>query len=115
MAELKCTKCGGVELFLEPKGAQTGLYCEKCGWLKWVSGKDLPIVKHQLEHNEKSSNADNNFSKWKADFTAEQLAEMIDGRCTICPTKAYCNSVNGLVTNPDDLSCKNVIIKWASL
>lgn len=40
-----CHKCGSTDIFIKQNGSQTGLYCsEGCGWLKWVSKKELPLV-----------------------------------------------------------------------
>lgn len=49
-----CPKCGSMDVFIEEKGSQNGLYCsEGCGWIKWVSKKDLPYVREQIEDNKK--------------------------------------------------------------
>lgn len=35
-----CKKCGSLDLYIEVKGSNTGLYCSDCGaWIKWL-GKD---------------------------------------------------------------------------
>ena len=47
-----CPKCGSMDVFIEEKGNQSGLYCsEGCGWIKWISKKDLPYVRKQIEDN----------------------------------------------------------------
>lgn len=47
-----CPKCGSMDVFIEEKGSQNGLYCsEGCGWIKWISKKDLPYVRKQIEEN----------------------------------------------------------------
>lgn len=44
---ITCRKCGIVDGFTEKKGAQTGLYCDKCGrWIKWLSGDEARLFKH---------------------------------------------------------------------
>lgn len=33
-----CPKCGSMDVFIEERGSQNGLYCsEGCGWIKWIS------------------------------------------------------------------------------
>ena len=47
-----CNKCGSLDVFMEEKGSQTGLYCsDGCGWIKWVSKKDIPYARKQIENN----------------------------------------------------------------
>lgn len=53
-----CPKCGSMDVFIEEKGSQNGLYCsEGCGWIKWISKKDLPYLRKQIEDN-KSTKAE---------------------------------------------------------
>ena len=42
-----CKKCGGVDLYIEEKATNTGLYCGDCGaWLKWVSKDEIRAFQH---------------------------------------------------------------------
>lgn len=44
---ITCKKCGIVDGFIEEKGAQAGLYCDKCGrWIKWLSRDEARLFKH---------------------------------------------------------------------
>lgn len=44
---ITCRECGIVDGFTEKKGAQIGLYCDKCGrWIKWLSGDEARLFKH---------------------------------------------------------------------
>ncbi len=41
---ITCNKCGIVNGFIEKKGIQTGLYCNKCGrWIKWLSRDEVRL------------------------------------------------------------------------
>ena len=41
---ITCNKCGIVNGFIEEKGAQTGLYCNKCGkWIKWLTKDEIRL------------------------------------------------------------------------
>lgn len=41
---ITCNKCGIVNGFIEKKGIQTGLYCDKCGrWIKWLSRDEVRL------------------------------------------------------------------------
>ena len=52
MKNYGCPKCGSVDLFIKDNGNQKGLYCsEGCGWIKWVSKKELAIVEEFLNSN----------------------------------------------------------------
>lgn len=54
MKNYGCPKCGSVDVFIEPKGNQTGLYCsEGCGWIKWIPKKELPLVERFINENKK--------------------------------------------------------------
>lgn len=68
---ITCNKCGIVKGFIEEKGNQTGLYCNKCGkWIKWLTKDE----KRLFAHNDKSkmTNADRIRS-----MTDEELAEFL--------------------------------------
>lgn len=42
-----CNKCGIVNGFVEEKGSQVGLYCNKCGkWIKWMTKDEARLFKH---------------------------------------------------------------------
>ena len=44
---ITCNKCGIVNGFIEEKGTQVGLYCNKCGkWIKWLTKDDARLFKH---------------------------------------------------------------------
>lgn len=44
---ITCNKCGIVNGFIEEKGTQTGLYCNKCGkWIKWLTKDEARLFKH---------------------------------------------------------------------
>ena len=52
MKNYGCPKCGSIDIFLKDNVNQKGLYCsEGCGWIKWVSKKELPIVEEFLKQN----------------------------------------------------------------
>lgn len=61
MKNYGCPKCGSVDLFLRDNGNQKGLYCsEGCGWIKWVSKKELPIVEEFIKQNKTSIKQESN-------------------------------------------------------
>lgn len=46
--DFKCKYCGSVNLELEEKGNQTGLYCCDCGkWLKWVTKEEKRVFNNK--------------------------------------------------------------------
>lgn len=50
-----CTKCGSIDVFIDDRGEQKALMCGDCGaWLKWISKKEIPLVKRFIEENNKS-------------------------------------------------------------
>ena len=52
-----CNKCGIVKGFIEEKGNQTGLYCNKCGkWIKWLTKDEKRLFAHN--NKTKMTNAD---------------------------------------------------------
>lgn len=66
-----CNKCGIVKGFIEEKGNQTGLYCNKCGkWIKWLTKDEKRLFAHN--NKTKMTNADRIRS-----MTDEELAEFI--------------------------------------
>jgi hypothetical protein len=55
MKQYACHKCGSTDVFLNNGGAQTALVCGDCGtWLKWVSKKEIPLVKRFIESNKEA-------------------------------------------------------------
>lgn len=43
---ITCNKCGIVNGFIEEKGTQVGLYCNKCGkWIKWLTKDETRLFK----------------------------------------------------------------------
>lgn len=66
-----CNKCGIVKGFIEEKGNQTGLYCNKCGkWIKWITKDEKRLFTHN--YKSKMTNADRIRS-----MTDEELADFI--------------------------------------
>lgn len=66
-----CNKCGIVKGFIEEKGNQTGLYCNKCGkWIKWLTKDEKRLFAHN--YKSKMTNADRIRS-----MSDEELAEFI--------------------------------------
>lgn len=52
MKEYACSKCGSTDVFIDQRGVQQALCCGDCGaWLKWISKKELPLVKRYIENN----------------------------------------------------------------
>lgn len=48
MTEFRCKHCGSLNLELEEKGNQTGLYCCDCGkWLKWVTKEEKRVFNNK--------------------------------------------------------------------
>ena len=48
---ITCNKCGAVNGFIEEKGTQVGLYCDKCGkWIKWLTKDEARLM--LFKHNE---------------------------------------------------------------
>ena len=46
---MKCKKCNSENLMIIEKRPHNGLYCKDClSFIKWVSKKELPIIKHIL-------------------------------------------------------------------
>lgn len=46
--DFKCKYCGSVNLELEEKGNQTGLYCCDCGkWLKWLTKEEKRVFNNK--------------------------------------------------------------------
>lgn len=53
-----CKKCGSVNLRMEYRGSQIGLYCNDCNsYIKWVSKKELAQVQNEIEKNVKELNS----------------------------------------------------------
>ncbi|WP_291567067.1 MULTISPECIES: hypothetical protein [unclassified Clostridium] len=51
MKNYACSKCGSVDVFIDPRDNQTALVCGDCGkWLKWISKKELSLVKRFIEN-----------------------------------------------------------------
>ena len=45
-----CKKCGSLDLFIETKGSNTGLYCSDCGaWIKWLGKDEINAFNHAKE------------------------------------------------------------------
>ena len=66
-----CNKCGIVKGFIEEKGNQTGLYCNKCGkWIKWLTKDEKRLFAHN--YKSKITNADRIRS-----MTDEELADFL--------------------------------------
>lgn len=70
-----CTKCGSKDFYLEIKGNNTGLYCNKCGkWIKWLSKDEIRVFefyknnKVKVTENKSASN----------DFIKEELERFVD-------------------------------------
>ena len=52
MKNYACPKCGSIEVFIDKRGVQQALCCGDCGaWIKWISKKEMPLVKRYMESN----------------------------------------------------------------
>ena len=50
-----CDKCGSLDVFIDDRGNQKALMCGDCGkWIKWVSKKEVPLVKRFIESNQET-------------------------------------------------------------
>jgi len=50
MKNFACTHDGSLEVFIQVKGTQTGLYCSECGkWIKWLSKDEIKLAEMQIE------------------------------------------------------------------
>ena len=56
MKNFGCPHCRSVDVFMKPKGNQTGLYCGDCGkWIKWVSKSESAFVKIFIAENREAN------------------------------------------------------------
>lgn len=100
-----CNKCGIVKGFIEEKGNQTGLYCNKCGkWIKWLTKDEKRLFAHN--YKSKMTNADRIRS-----MNDEELADYIFGvsvhekPCVLCSDDCdFCKLT--------DEECKNKTLEW---
>lgn len=52
MKTYACTKCGSIDVFIDERSTHTALLCGDCGnWIKWISKKEMPLVKRWIEYN----------------------------------------------------------------
>ena len=87
-----CNKCGIVKGFIEEKGNQTGLYCNKCGkWIKWLTKDKKRLFAHN--YKSKMTNADRIRS-----MTDEELAMAL-----LCVLRNLLKS---------DKVCKDCTLAW---
>lgn len=57
MKQFVCEKCGSIDLYIETKGTQSGLYCSDCGkWIKWLGKDELRLAEKFIEGYKKNSN-----------------------------------------------------------
>lgn len=92
-----CNKCGIVKGFIEEKGNQTGLYCNKCGkWIKWLTKDE----KRLFDHNNKTkmTNADR-----IRNMTDEELAFAV-----MCPAEIDFGYEKCIY----DGSCERCTLEW---
>lgn len=63
---ITCKACGIVNGFIEEKGTQVGLYCNKCGkWIKWLNKDETRLFKHYDTHDKEIYNkAIDDFREW---------------------------------------------------
>lgn len=48
--EFTCPKCGHHKYYLQEKGNNTGVYCDKCcSWVTWIGKKDIAYFERQAE------------------------------------------------------------------
>lgn len=84
-----CKKCGSLDLHMEVKGSNTGLYCSDCGaWIKWLGKDEIRAfenaknkdVKHSWIDlvNSKLENVEINIVKKELNDLIDFLDEQID-------------------------------------
>ena len=43
-----CSKCGKIKGFIQKKGNNTGLFCDKCGkYIKWMNKDEIRLFEHE--------------------------------------------------------------------
>lgn len=64
MKNFACNKCGSIDVFIQNKGSQKGLYCSDCcSWLKWISKKESPIVEEYINRNRIENEKEENITQ----------------------------------------------------
>lgn len=49
--KFQCKKCGSDNVFIQPSGNNTGLYCGDCGkWIQWLNKDQKSLLKDKF-HN----------------------------------------------------------------
>lgn len=62
MKQFVCEKCGSIDLYINTKGTQSGLYCSDCGkWIKWLGKDELRLAERFIEdfkNNQKETDSE---------------------------------------------------------
>ena len=70
MTEEKCPACGE-DTYTEPKENRLGLYCIKCGWIRWLpqnwSDFIMPFGKYKGKTISEIKEIDFNYIQWGAE------------------------------------------------
>lgn len=70
--EFRCTKCGSLNMEVEQKGSQVGLYCADCGkWIKWLSKDEQRAFNNQNCPNDKYNKLKNKIIELIGNINAE--------------------------------------------
>lgn len=76
MNEFVCKYCGSIDLRIEEKGTQTGMYCNDCDkWLKWLNKNEK--IHFQTLEIEKSENGDISGTQTKS-YTKKELIDLLN-------------------------------------
>lgn len=77
-----CKKCGSLDLHIEVKGSNTGLYCSDCGaWIKWLGKDELRAFENaQIKENERvhTNLVDNALGNVGFNSIKNELKDLID-------------------------------------
>ena len=58
--KFQCKKCGSDNIFIQPSGNNTGLYCGDCGkWIQWLNKDQKRLAERQIAQPEKPMSIDN--------------------------------------------------------
>jgi hypothetical protein len=103
MKNCGCPHCGSVDVFIQEKGTQTGLYCGDCSkWIKWLSKNEIALVERFVEENKKTPTLSSKIQELESicRTVSDYLKQNYDTHTTVMITDSHIKLVHDEIGIP---------------
>ena len=77
MKEYVCKKCGSLDVFVQKRGNQIGLFCSDCGkWIKWLPKNEVALAERYVKNFKQQKESEEQKSETNESIDYGELSNM---------------------------------------